>query len=240
MELEGLEYVSVHHFANGAVSQTEYYKMSNAQIKRLGGTTAGLHNSAAYGPGGKGVAHHYYDEKGNISRTVWEMEQTGGSSDFKYHGLFSGPGAATNDGIKGSENYSFDMQPIDWADAIAKRHDEDYAAAAGENYAGFLEDTRTLQADLDMVGRIDDLVDSFLNPFKENGVSGVDTPFRTSYSTEMDGTLLGQRIVISALATYKQWKIDNNLGNNDLYSNNRETFAKDHAGTALILDQIQH
>jgi hypothetical protein len=239
-ELKGLEYVSIHHYSNGSVSQIGYYKMSDVQINRLGGTTAGLHNSVAYGPCGKCVAHHYYDQNGNVSRTSWEMQQTGGSSDFKYHGLYSGSRSITNDGNARGSNYDFGQQPIDWADGIAKRHDEVYAAVAGENYAGFLVDTRTLQADLDTVERIDELVDSFLNPFQENGASGVDTPFRTSYSTEMDGTLLGQRIVIGALATYKQWKIDNNLGNGDIYSNNREAFAKDHGGTALILDQVGH
>src|SRR5690606_8037546 len=49
IELEGLEYVSVHHYANGAVAKTEYYKMSNSQIKSLGGAPAGIHNSVPYG-----------------------------------------------------------------------------------------------------------------------------------------------------------------------------------------------
>ena len=135
-------------------------------------------------------------------------------------------------------NYDFTLQPVDWVDAIAKRHDEDYWNIARVNYAGFLEDTRTLQADLDMIERIDDLVLSFLNPFQDNGVSGVDTPYRTSYSTEMDGTLLGQRNIIKALATYKQWKIDNNLGNDDKYSDNRDRFAENNEVMALILDLI--
>lgn len=167
------------------------------------------------------------------------MHQTGGNSDFEFHGLYSGPGSLTHDGKPGSENYNFNEQPIDWADAIAKRHDIDYAAVASENYAGYLEDVRTLQADKDMVTRIDKLVASFLNPFKTNGVEGVETPVRTSYSTEMDFTLLGQRIMINALATYKQWKVDNNLGNDDKYQDNREAFVKAHPVTAKILDKTQ-
>lgn len=240
VELEGMEYLTIHHYANGAVSQTEYYKMSDAQINRLGGTTAGWHNSVAYGSQGKGIEHKFYDKQGNVTRVHWEMRQTNFKSDLRYHGLFSGPGAATDDGLSGSVNYSFDLQPIDWADAIAKRHDEDYAAVAGENYAGYMEDIRTLKADLDMINRIDALVASFLNPLTDTGVSGVDTPFRTSYSTEMDGTLMGQRVVIKALATYKKWKIKNNLGNNDLYIDNREAFAKDHWFTAQILDLVKN
>ncbi len=240
VELEGLEYVSIHHFANGTVSQTEYYKMSNAQIKRLGGTTAGLHNSAAYGPLGKGVVHYYYNSAGEVTDTYSEILQDDFNSIMGRHGLYSGQGSVTHDGFANSTNYDFTMQPIDWGDAIAKRHDEDYAAAAPDNYLGFLEDTRTLQADLDMVGRIDELVGSFLNPFKKIGVSGVDTPFRTSYSTEMDGSLLGQRMVISSLATYKQWKIDNDLVGNKYYNIPfyHDRFAKAHPGAAQVLDLV--
>ncbi len=241
IDLEGLEYISVHHYPNVAIAKTEFYKMSDKDIKRLGGTTAGIHNSVPYGPGGKGIVHYYYNDKGERIRALWEQRQSGGKSDFEFHGLYSGPGCITYDGKFNSTNYNFNAQPIDWADAIAKRHDMDYekATANGEEYAGYLEDIRTLQADRDMVDRIDKLSNAFVNPFKSNTVEGVETPVRTSYSTEMDGTLLGQRIVINALATYKQWKIDNNLGNDDLYKDNRKSFQKAHPGITIILDQIQ-
>ncbi|HUM47857.1 MAG TPA: hypothetical protein PLD84_13080 [Chitinophagales bacterium] len=239
IDLEGLEYISFHHYADGSVAKTEFYKMTDEEIKRLGGTTAGVHNSVPYGSGGKGILHYYYDEKGERAVSIWEQRQTGGESDLMYHGLFSGPGSITNDGFEGSTNYNFDEQPIDWADAIAKRHDMDYLEATGDNYAGYLEDVRTVQADRDMVQRIDDLVSSSIPFGKQNGPEGVDTPVRTSYSTEMDFTLLGQRIVISSLATYKQWKIDNGLGNDDLYKDNREAFEKAYPKTAKILDKTQ-
>ena len=214
--------------------------MTDKDIKRLGGTTAGIHNSVPYGPGGKGIVHYYYNDQGERSAAIWEQRQTGGSSDFEFHGLYSGPGSVTNDGFPGSENYNFNQQPIDWADAIAKRHDMDFAEVASENYAGYLEDVRTIQADRDMVARIDDLVNNSIPFGRQNGPEGVETPVRTSYSTdEMDFTLLGQRVIINALATYKQWKVDNGLGNHDLYENNREAFGKAHPGTAKILDQTQ-
>jgi len=53
----------------------------------------------------------------------------------------------------------------------------------------------------------------------------------------MYGSLLGQRVLINSLATYKQWKVDNGLGNDNFYQDNREAFGKAHPGTALILDQ---
>ena len=241
IDLDGLEYVSVHHYANGKVAKTEFYKMTDKEIKNIGGTTAGIHNSVPYGPEGKGIVHNFYNEKGerDNSKTYWEMRQTGGTSDFEFHGLFSGQGCITNDGVKNSTNYNFNAQPIDWADAIAKRHDMDYTAVASEDYAGFLDDVRTIQADRDMVKRIDDLTASFLNPFESNGVEGVETPVRTSYSTEMDFTLLGQRILINSLVTYKQWKIDNKLGNDSKYKDNRDAFMKANPVTAKIIDQTQ-
>lgn len=240
IDLDGLEYISVHHYNNGEVAKTEFYKMTDKDIKRLGGTPAGIHSSVAYGPGGKGILHYYYDKKGERIDALWEQQQTDGESDLAYHGLYSGQGAVTYDGHAKSTNYNFNEQPIDWADAIAKRHDKDYAEAASKNYAGFLDDIRTLQADIDMVRRIDDFVGSNATTFPIGnlyGPEGVETPVRTSYSTELDYTLLGQRTMINALAIYKQWKIEKNLGNDNLYKYNRKAFMMEHPATVLILDQ---
>jgi RHS repeat-associated protein len=237
IDLEGLEYISVHHYANGAVAKTEFYKMTDKDIKRLGGTTAGIHNSVPYGSGGKGIVHYYYNDQGERAATLWEQRQTGGMSDFEFHGLYSGGGSITHDGKPKSTNYNFNEQPIDWADAIAKRHDVDYAKAAPDNYVNYLDDVRTLQADYDMVARIDELVANSTAFGPQNGPEGVETPVRTSYSTEMDFTLLGQRMLISSLATYKQWKVDKGLGNDDRYNDNREAFGKAHPVTAKFLDQ---
>jgi hypothetical protein len=211
------------------------------EIERLGGTTAGIHNSVSCGPNGRGIVHYYYDDNGNRTDTYWEQHQTGGNEDLKYHGLYSGPGSITENGFPKSENYNFEEQPIDWADAIAKRHDMDYAAVAGKNYAGYLEDVRTVQADRDMVARIDDLYKKNwykIPGMKLNGPEGVDTPFRETTSTEMESSSVGQRILINALAIYKQWKIDNNLGNDDKYKDNREAFKKEHSVITKILDQL--
>lgn len=109
----------------------------------------------SYGPLGKGVVHYYYNASGDVYDTRWDQKQDDVKSDFAYHALYSGTGSVTYDGGE-SNNYDFGFRPLDWSDAIAKRHDMDYAAvtATGEKYAGFLEDVRTLQADLDMVDRL--------------------------------------------------------------------------------------
>jgi RHS repeat-associated protein len=243
LELEGLEYVSVHHYSNGSVSKTEFYKMTDKEIKRLEGTTAGAHSSVSYGPDGRGIVHYYYNEAGEKTDTFWEQHQTGGMEDIKFHGLYSGPGSITADGFEGSTNYNFDEQPIDWGDAIAKQHDIDYSVAAPENYRGYLEDERTLQADRDMVARIDDLLEKnwYKIPGMElNGPEGLDTPVRTTTSSELETSLIGQRILINALATYKQWKVDNNLLNNNYYGikSYRDAFAEENPAAADILDLL--
>jgi len=185
--------------------------------------------------------HYYYDKSGAVTKELWDQKQTGGSSDFEYHGLYSGPGSITKDGGKASSNYDFSFQPIDWSDAIAKRHDMDYAAATatGEEYAGFLEDIRTVQADKDMVLRIGNLINNINNPFKKNNVEGVEKPYRTSASGEMIATLNGQSAAISGLATYKQWKIDNNYSNKDTYDKLRDQFKKDNWLTSKVIDLIK-
>jgi|GEM_PF-4414575 len=101
-----------------------------------------------------------------------------------------------------------------------------------------MEDVRTLQADKDMVKRIDQAIISLLNPTKGISVDGVDRPTRTSYSLEMKDAITGQRIVIEALAIYKQWKIDNGKTNDDNYASNRKGFSSSHPATALVLDAI--
>jgi RHS repeat-associated protein len=235
-EMEGMEYVSIHHYANGTNGIKMHYKSTDKDINKIHGTTAGFYNSVSYGPAGKGVVHYYYNSEGGMDpeKTRWEQRQSGGSSDYRFHGLYSGPGSITKDGGENSSNFDFSFQPIDLADAIAKRHDMDYVAATatGEKYAGFLEDIRTVQADKEMVQRIKD----YTNPFKK--VKGVETPFRTSYSEEMDMALVGQRIIIDALVTYKEWKIENGYGNKDTYERLRDKFKKRNPGTSAIIDLI--
>lgn len=102
----------------------------------------------------------------------------------------------------------------------------------------FLEDIRTVEADRDMVKRVLDLLGDIEMMFIKYGTNGVEKPNRTSYSMEMKGTLEGQLTVISALATYKQWKIDKGYGNGDTYDKLSENFRKENGTAAYIIDKI--
>ena len=153
---------------------------------------------------------------------------------MEYHGLYSGEGSITDR----NGNYDFSFQPIDYADAIAKRHDMDYYDVQKNDKPGdvqgkkFLEDVRTVQADRDMVQRIED----YGNLFKD--VKGIETPNRTSWSVEMELAMKGQSIVISAIAIYKQWKIDNGYGNQVTFDKLRDQFRKVNRGVAFIINVI--
>jgi RHS repeat-associated protein len=228
-ELEGLEYVSIHHYSNGTNGIKMHYKSSDKEINKINGTVANVYNSASYGPLGKGVVHYYYDPNNRIYKSEWDQKQDGLKSNLGFHGLYSGPGSITTDGGSKSRNYDFTLQPIDWSDAIAKRHDMDYADVGSTN---FLEDIQTLKADRDMIKRIND----YNNPFKQ--LEGAETPYRTSWSVEMDLSMQGQLIVIGALATYKQWKINNGYGNKDTYEFLRSKFYEYDPVTAATIDLI--
>ncbi len=48
----------------------------------------------------------------------------------------------------------------------------------------------------------------------------------------------GQSVAIRALATYKQWKIDRNYGNQHTYDKLRDQFRKDNKAVAFLIDEI--
>ena len=80
------------------------------------------------------------------------------------HGIYSGAGSIT--GYGGNNDYDFTYQPIDKADAIAKRHGYGLCSSSRYDYAGYIEDVRTQQADGDMVNRID----AFMNGEQVEGI----------------------------------------------------------------------
>jgi YD repeat-containing protein len=232
VELEGLEYVTVQHIMNGSThistTSTDYYRMSDKKINAINGTPAGTYNAASYGPEGKGVKHITHDISNNSITVRWDNRRVDFESRAGNHGLYSGPGSIT--GYGGKQDYDFNYQPVDWSDAIAKRHDEDYEDAIknGGDFTGYIDDTRTYQADLDMLDRLD----TFTNGGK---LEGVDTPYRTSTSGEMELSIKGQKTVIGALAAYKKWKIDNGYDKDDSFNTLGQKFYKADKINAIII-----
>lgn len=202
VELEGLEYVRRIHNedAQGKVSTRDvvYYKMSKKQVRAAGGTPAGGYNAAAYGPEGKGIQHLYY-KNGNLVGKRWDLPRNSFSGKVGSHGIYSGPGSITHGG--NGTDYDFSWQPIDIADAIAKNHDINYSTSASENYQGFVEDVRTLGADLTMLQQIDAVLGG-----ATAGDLGLEAPFRSGMSGETRVALKSQKFFIGALANYKTWK----------------------------------
>ncbi|UII75471.1 hypothetical protein LV716_14565 [Flagellimonas sp. HMM57] len=114
--------------------------------------------------------------------------------------MYSGAGSITD----AVGDYDFSFQPIDLADAIAKEHDINYANAQTESdIFGYVEDTRTLDADNIMVNKVNSVLGSSAPLARQ---FGLETPFRGGFSAEMTTALGGQSIFIGILSNYKQWK----------------------------------
>lgn len=235
VELEGLEYVRKTHVVGGEgqilyTHEEAIYQYSNETIKIMGGTPSGRYNAAGYGPEGEGVQHLYIsDATLEIIAERWDLPRHDYYDHAITHGIYSGGGSITKDGYK--ENYDFGWQPIDIADAIAKEHDINYdkATAGGTPSKGFVEDVRTLNADLLMISRIEQ--------FKEGSSAsemGLDTPLRYDISGETRNALRGQKFVISLLAEYKQWKINqpnNGAGVSVLNEEDAKKFIRETSGS---------
>lgn len=207
VDMDGLEYVTRRHIVNSkgviiSTSDVLYYQMSNKQITANGGTPKTSINSAPYGPEGKGIKHEYYLENGQkLDREGWDSRQNTTKREITFHGLYSGPGSITKHGVN-KENYDFSFKPIDAADAIAKTHDINYAKAApAENYQGFIEDTRTLAADNQMVEEVKAFL-SANSPLRLKPTNAPTPAMETTLSAQ------SQLIMISALSRYKTWKIE--------------------------------
>ncbi|MFA7616555.1 MAG: RHS repeat-associated core domain-containing protein [Weeksellaceae bacterium] len=222
---DGNQYVHFIHINQGGKWETktvEYYKMSKAEIRNARGTYQGSYNSASYGPEGKGVKHTFVYGSGHTFER-WDFK-----SNYSRHGLYSGSGSIRNmNGV-----YDFSFQPVDIADAIAKRHDMDYYnSTKSGNYLGYVEDTRTLSADYDMVFRVDQALNIIGNgqEISSNMIPGIEEAFREGTSGEMNIALIGQRFVIGSLRDYKQWKVDNKI-NGSIMDKNVYKAYKNHAG----------
>ncbi|NCT16961.1 MAG: hypothetical protein COW66_06740 [Flavobacteriaceae bacterium CG18_big_fil_WC_8_21_14_2_50_34_36] len=235
VELEGLEYIRKTHVVGGDgqilyTQENAIYQYSNETIQIMGGTPTSRYNSARYGPEGEGVQHLYIsDATLEIIAERWDLPRHDYYDNAITHGIYSGGGSITIDGFK--KNYDFGWQPIDIADAIAKEHDINYdvATSKGGLSKGFVEDVRTLDADLLMISRIKQF---------EQGMTasemGLDTPLRYDVSGETRNALRGQKFVIDLLAEYKQWKINQPNQGKDvsvLNENDANRFVRETSGS---------
>jgi hypothetical protein len=204
VELEGLEYVVVKHYADGSTNRVLYYTMTDEKVEALGGRPRSLFNAAPHGPLGKGVLHVHYDEQGRV-KEKYEMWQKTFGERLERHGLYSGAGCVTKY-ENGKRVYDYTYVPIDIADAIAKKHDIDYESVEPLKRLNFLENVGTLEADIAMVKRVNKALIGMLT-FRNFEIEGIDEkPVYTGFNFETLFALVGQRIFIGALATYKAWK----------------------------------
>jgi RHS repeat-associated protein len=204
VELEGLEYVEIRHYPDGSTKKVLYYTMTDEEVKALGGRRRSLFNAAPYGPLGRGVLHIHYKD----GEEVREMWQGSFVARLAYHGLYSGPGCVTKY-ENGKRVYDYTYVPIDIADAIAKKHDIDYESVEPLKRLNFLENVGTLEADRDMVERVNKALIGMLTfrNFRNFKIDDkIETPVYTGFNFETLFALVGQRIFIGALATYKAWK----------------------------------
>lgn len=122
-----------------------------------------------------------------------------GKNELARHGLFSGPDCITTYGPifgKGEQNPpNFKEPPMDEVDAIAKRHDIAYEL---DNYQGFVEDTRTYEADIIMVKEAKEYL---------KDPNAIDIYTGRPKSEESLGAADDITIFIGALRNYKEWKI---------------------------------
>ncbi|HRP55601.1 RHS repeat-associated core domain-containing protein [Agriterribacter sp.] len=205
VDLDGLEYVKRIHILNVnkqvlSTKDVVYYQMDKKTLLAHGGTPPDWYNSAGYGPEGKGVKHEYYYENGKQAREpLWNLPQNSFINSLGAHGIYSGDGSITKTGTK---DYDFSWQPIDASDAIAKRHDMNYA-----NVSAFdvVEDSRTLFADRQMVEE----TQRYLNSIPFRILIGQNVASETIVSA------ISQNKFIGILADYKEWKTkymkENNL-----------------------------
>ncbi|MDR6302302.1 hypothetical protein GGR31_002982 [Mesonia maritima] len=202
IDLEGAEYVTRGHILNDkneiiTTQDISYYQMNTLELIMKGGTPAHYFNAAGYGPEGRGVKHEYYYLDGSEAfKPIWEQGRTGVDVVGRF-GLYSGGGSITlygSDEFK-NNNYDYTFTPITEPDAIAKRHDKAYYDVGGYNkpdYKGFVEDVRTLAADIKMVEEVSAYLEN-TNIFTIDAESHV--------------AAKGQLHFIGILADYKSWKV---------------------------------
>lgn len=168
------------------------YKWSDAALEKIGGTGKGWYYASGLGPEGRGIKHVFINGRTgeNYREPIWDLQQGNwfSSGSLGAHGLYSGPGSITYTGFG---DYDFSFKPIDRVDEISKTHDIAYSKVT-DRYWNFLEDTRTVGADKEMVEELKAYIGS--KDFSNSQGETQDAAIKAIY-------------FIGLLADYKEWKI---------------------------------
>ena len=156
IDLDGLEYYSVHIRENADGTRTKMGVINYTNVKLNGVVNVGTANGT--GPRGDvGITYviHKYDDNGKeVATTSFNLKNS-------EHGIYAGDmnpkqfwKKPDSDG-KHPDDYS--LSPIDETDANAKQHDLDYDAVPPSGIAGFagVMDERSSKANNDFIKRAD-------------------------------------------------------------------------------------
>jgi hypothetical protein len=208
----------------------DYRNMNDEQIRSIHGQSAEEFYktfSQSFGPEGRGVKYVYLkrnkrfweDNKYFVFDTDWEWKESKKFTKIDHtaspmsqllklkkegskHGFYYGAGCITKYGPMYNAGYNFQVWPVDAVGYGALKHDFDYSMVTGDDYQGFLHDTRTLKADLDVM------------KYWQNYLSEVNSgdyidPYSLREASEeaIQSAQLGVEF-FKMVSAYKQWKID--------------------------------
>ena len=237
VDLEGLEYVTMHVLINKDGSQTEisrtnhYLIMDDADVQRVHGDVDKFYKefSAPFESEGRGVKYVYYVvgtdglpvENG---KTDWQSQQSfklnpiDPNSRLTRHGMWAGaggiirPGADPNVYPNCDESFGF----IDEIDRLAKDHDLFY------NYAGYKDgDARknnfsaeAIQADKAFLGGVETFLNN-VNEAKKNGSEYIDPVTNRPASAEAIATARAAIVLFTRDIAKKEKKLTKKESNEE-------------------------
>ncbi|MEW6774651.1 MAG: hypothetical protein AB1304_11745 [Bacteroidota bacterium] len=158
IELEGLEFYSVHIKEHSDGSRTKLFVIDYTQTEK------------GFGPRGDvGVTYviHKYDAKGNfVKYDQFNIKNSYGV----YQGKNNPRKFWEKPNKEGEYPYDYSLRPIDEADANAMLHDKDYDALGAKGFGGVLS-IKTKKADIDYIKRAEKVIDKY-NKGQKDAITG--------------------------------------------------------------------
>ena len=156
IDLEGLEFYSVHIRENADGTRSKMFVMNYTNIQQ--NSTVNVETANGVGPRGDvGVTYviHKYDKNGKeVGMDQFNVKNK--------HGVYQGDQNPRKywekPNEKGEYPYDYSLSPISETDDNGMRHDNDYDALNAEGMSGVL-DIKTKQADLDYIKRAEKIID---------------------------------------------------------------------------------